>query len=223
MTTKSNEKGNVERQSTRLWAQSCEYNVEKLFNKLFFDDLNYLLSMSNLWKTRKPPIPLKYGDFSVPGCSATDSEDGSVLLRDQRVWTLTECAKVFDRSVNALKDECKQREGESLVWDKDDEHSMNFVASCANIRAHVFHIQKKSRFEMKSMAGNIIPAIATTNAITAGVVVINAFKVLQEAYEQCPNVYMRLRPNARNQIIISDKSKTSLFLFVAINFGNILQ
>lgn len=57
------------------------------------------------------------------------------------------------------------------------------------------------------MAGNIIPAIATTNAITAGIVVMRAFNVLQENYEQCQSVYIRLRMNPRNQIFIPDRSK----------------
>lgn len=36
-----------------------------------------------------------------------------------------------------------------LVWDKDDEDSMDFVCACANIRAHIFGIQRKTRFDVK--------------------------------------------------------------------------
>lgn len=57
------------------------------------------------------------------------------------------------------------------------------------------------------MAGNIIPAIATTNAITAGIVVMRSFKVLQEQYDQCQSVYVRLTMNPRNQIFVPDRSK----------------
>lgn len=57
------------------------------------------------------------------------------------------------------------------------------------------------------MAGNIIPAIATTNAITAGIVVMRAFNVLQEQYDRCQSVYVRLRLNPRNQIFVPDRSK----------------
>ncbi len=64
------------------------------------------------------------------------------------------------------------------MWDKDDEPGMNFVAACGNIRAHIFHIEQKSLFEIKSMAGNIIPAIATTNAVIAGAIVMEAIKFL---------------------------------------------
>lgn len=44
-------------------------------------------------------------------------------------------------------------------------------------RAACYGIQQQSLFECKGMAGNIIHAIATTNAIVAGLMVIEATKV----------------------------------------------
>lgn len=58
-----------------------------------------------------------------------------------------------------------------------------------------------------AMAGNIIPAIATTNAITAGIVVMHTFKVLQEQFEQCQSVYVRLVLNPRNQLFAPENGK----------------
>ena len=51
----------------------------------------------------------------------------------------------------------------TLSFDKDDENSLNFVTAASNLRAHIFGIDQKSRFTVKEMAGNIIPAIATSN------------------------------------------------------------
>lgn len=77
------------------------------------------------------------------------------------------------------------------------------------------------------MAGNIIPAIATTNAITAGIVVMRVFRVLMDEYEKCQSVYVRLRPNARNQFMVPDKCKLyqlyvtkiyNIFVFL-VSFG----
>lgn len=41
------ESGNVKRISTRHWAQEIEYEPSKLFNKFFYEDIQYLLKMGN--------------------------------------------------------------------------------------------------------------------------------------------------------------------------------
>ncbi|XP_075160040.1 ubiquitin-like activating enzyme 2 [Haematobia irritans] len=200
------EDGNVIRVNTRQWAKDNNYNAEALFNKFFFDDIKYLLSMSNLWKTRKPPTPIKWDSVLLK----QDSNDTSFVRQYHKIWSLAECAVVFSDCLKKLKVNLeKLEEGDSLVWDKDDQPAMDFVAACANIRGYIFDIMRKSRFEVKSMAGNIIPAIATTNAITAGVVVLQTFKVLQNKLDKCKSVYMRLRPNPRQQLLVPEKFLTA--------------
>lgn len=43
----------------------------------------------------------------------------------------------------------------------------------------------------KALAGNIIPAIATTNAIVAGLIVLQALKVLKNKLNECKTVFLR--------------------------------
>lgn len=43
-----------------------------------------------------------------------------------------------------------------------------------------------------AMAGNIIPAIATTNAVIAGLIVLEGLKILNSDFEQCRTVSLRL-------------------------------
>jgi ubiquitin-like 1-activating enzyme E1 B len=78
--------------------------------------------------------------------------------------------------------------GEDLIFSKDDDTCVDFIAATTNLRAHVFGIEEKSRFEIQTMAGNIIPAIATTNAIVAGMIVLNAIKVLDGKLKDCKTV-----------------------------------
>ncbi|XP_071565776.1 SUMO-activating enzyme subunit 2 [Temnothorax nylanderi] len=205
----SNDKGNIDRISTRVWAQSCNYDPEKLFTKLFHDDIKYLLSMDNLWKKRRPPTPLNWRELpdGVAGCSKEINQPG---LKDQQRWSISKCGSIFAESMKSLSQTLKSSQekspGNHLVWDKDDQHSMDFVAACANIRAHIFGIPQKSRFDIKSMAGNIIPAIATTNTIIAGMVVLHAFRVLENNLEACRSVYLRLKMNHRNQLLVPEKA-----------------
>lgn len=56
------------------------------------------------------------------------------------------------------------------------------------------------------MAGNIMPAIATTNAIIAGMVVLHAFRVLENNLRACKSVYLRLKMNHRNQLLVPEKA-----------------
>lgn len=75
-----------------------------------------------------------------------------------------------------------------ITFDKDDEDTLDFVTASANLRSTIFGIENKSRFDIKQMAGNIIPAIATTNAIVAGLCVLQSFKVLRGDFSSTKEV-----------------------------------
>ncbi|VDM80224.1 unnamed protein product [Strongylus vulgaris] len=125
------------------------------------------------------------------------------MLRLLQVWSLAECADVFCQSVTALsRRKSALTENSILHWDKDDEDAMRFVASSANIRATIFGIPRKSLFEIKSMAGNIIPAIATTNAIVAGLVVVEALKIISGDLDKLRAVFINQAPNPRGKILV---------------------
>ncbi|XP_072394210.1 SUMO-activating enzyme subunit 2 [Diabrotica undecimpunctata] len=196
------ESGNIQRTSTRSWAESNEYDPEQLFNKFFQTDIEYLLKMENLWKTRKPPVPLSWQQaLSLGGTTEPDGESGTAT--NMQVWSISKCAKVFESTVSILKKDLSNKS--FLVWDKDDQPGMDFVTACANVRAHIFSIPTKSRFEIKSIAGNIIPAIATANAIIAGLVVLHAFRVLLKNYEKCPAIYLRQKSIHSKFVLAADK------------------
>ena len=75
-----------------------------------------------------------------------------------------------------------------ITFDKDDDDTLDFVTASANLRSIIFGIETKSRFDIKQMAGNIIPAIATTNAIVAGLCVLESFKVLRGDFSSTKEV-----------------------------------
>ncbi|XP_045463652.1 SUMO-activating enzyme subunit 2 [Harmonia axyridis] len=198
------ESGNVKRISTRQWAQDNEYNPSKLFNKFFFEDIQYLLKMENLWKSRKPPVPLNWANATKEEEKMEIDGEDNVKNTDMKVWSINKCAKVFAKTVDNLKIELFGKE--FLLWDKDDKAAMDFVTACANIRSNIFSIAMQSRFSTKSIAGSIIPAIATANAIIAGLVVLHTFRVLQEQYEKCPSVYLRAKSKFSKSVLVADNA-----------------
>lgn len=103
----------------------------------------------------------------------------------------------------------KKKDGDAepfIEFDKDDEDTLDFVASSANIRAIIFGIETKSRFDIKEMAGNIIPAIATTNAIVAGLCVLQSFKVLKGDYASTK--FNFLSPFGNDRLLMNDANAT---------------
>jgi ubiquitin-like 1-activating enzyme E1 B len=112
------------------------------------------------------------------------------------------------------------RAGEpTIAFDKDDPDALDFVTAAANLRAFAYGIHLKSRWEVKGavlflmnvcasfdvhdcieMAGNIIPAIATTNAIIAGLSVLQALHLLRRQHAgdtslgKLRNVHAQFKP-----------------------------
>lgn len=101
---------------------------------------------------------------------------------------------------------------ETISFDKDDDDTLDFVTAASNLRSAAYGIPGKSRWEIKGswifthkhqdltlnsnleMAGNIIPAIATTNAIIAGIIVLQALQLLRKSYNGMRNVHLQRKP-----------------------------
>ncbi len=183
-----------------------------LFDKVFNTDVVRLRSMEDMWKTRKPPEPLDYKELMKKASDAIAAKD-TVIKDDQKVWSLEENLVVFNDSLDRLSkrylelEKAQNGTGQDAIitFDKDDEDTLDFVAASANIRSALFGIDRKSKFDIKQMAGNIIPAIATTNAIVAGLCVLESFKVLKGEYDKAKEVF--LTPFGPSRLLASDKSR----------------
>jgi len=83
---------------------------------------------------------------------------------------------------------------ETISFDKDDVDTLDFVTAASNLRSVAYYIERKTRWEVKEMAGNIIPAIATTNAIISGLIVLQALHLLRKSYASLKNVHAQFKP-----------------------------
>ncbi|KAI6190291.1 UBA THIF-type NAD FAD binding fold and Ubiquitin-activating enzyme repeat domain containing protein [Aphelenchoides bicaudatus] len=194
-----NGEGNEKTISTRQFAAENNYDAQQMYNKLFVRDIEYLLSMEDLWKQRRPPVPFRIDDLTSLPQTSNESPLNSVWLLDR--W-ISEFASTIQVLANRFEEESASNR--VLTWDKDDDVALRFVAACANIRASIFHIPGKSLFDVKSMAGNIIPAIATSNAIVAGLMVVEAYKVVGKEDEKFQSSFISLKPTVRGKIVVND-------------------
>ncbi|CAO4362612.1 unnamed protein product [Caenorhabditis nigoni] len=184
---------------TRQWAESVNFDAEQIFNKLFVQDIHYLLKINHLWKTRKPPTPLSFSDALKMGDALPFSESQK---NQTAVWSIATCVKMFEACIQELRKEANANPDEPLSFDKDHPIIMSFVAACANVRAHIFNILTKTAFEIKAMAGNIIPAIASTNAIVAGMIVTEAVKIIEGREDEVKNSVIMPQPTSRGQVFM---------------------
>lgn len=143
-----------------------------LVNKVFVDDINKLLLLTDtsLWRDTRPPVALTNINLAPVEPSRTFSDF-------RRICTVTESLQYLYHSMNKLIERAAAA-GAPLIWDKDDQDSLEFVVHAANIRASIFGVEMSSAFDIKEKAGNIIPAIAMTNSIVAALMVREANNLL---------------------------------------------
>lgn len=170
--------------------------AQQVFEQVFTTDIKRLLSMEDYWKNKKAPSPLSYDTIAT----STGEVDPSISKTDQRVWTVQETFVVLKDSMQRLSRRLADERAEAsqsgaaepvIEFDKDDEDTLDFVTAAANLWSAAFSIEPKSKFDTKQMAGNIIPAIATTNAITASLCVLQAYKVMKNEYSRTRELFLQ--------------------------------
>jgi len=181
--------------------------AQAVFDKVFYEDIERLRSMSEMWQSRSPPTSLKFDSLKAD----TDlvKQGQALSVQDQRNWSVEENLAVFCYSLDTLSDRAQSGE-QGMSFDKDDKDTLDFVSAAANLRSHVFGIPTNSEWEIKQMAGNIIPAIATSNALTASLSVMLSYKVLRSKVGRSEAM---AKPTANNSLpttILSGKDESPL-------------
>lgn len=181
---------------------SLEKYAIGVFDGLFQFEIAKKIEM-NLYKgASKTPLPILFKN--VLTLEDKQNHDKNVL-QSQQIWSLSDAADMFVKCiVQMYMDESLRKTIGDCAFDKDDTIAMEFVTAACNLRAHIFHIPLQSYHDCKGIAGNIIPAIATTNAIIAGLQVCEAFKIIdnpQNIAKQCKYTYCNRVWDSRGMLL----------------------
>ncbi|ODQ81714.1 hypothetical protein BABINDRAFT_170401 [Babjeviella inositovora NRRL Y-12698] len=138
--------------------------VHEIVDKIFRVDIERLLLIDALWKTRTKPEPFRFEAYEVE----LGQVSPAIIDEETTQWSVAENLHVLMASILRLQARINSGKETFVSFDKDDEDTLNFVTAASNIRSFIFLIPIQTKFDLKQIAGNIIPAIATTNAIIAG-------------------------------------------------------
>ena len=169
----------------------------RIYCRAFGSDISRLLRITTMWdkpgRVAPSPLPpptaaaaaLLASSREVPPPGSAAAPGGGVcaalgLTDAHAVWSVDQATAVFLAScARLLQRACAPGAPPLLSFDKDDAEACEFVASAAALRGASYAIPPLPLFDAKGMAGNIIHAIATTNAIVAGLIVLEATKLLR--------------------------------------------
>ncbi|KAL2979644.1 hypothetical protein AAZX31_13G183500 [Glycine max] len=206
---------NVEDVFERRKDEDIDQYGRKIFDHVFGYNIELALSNEETWKNRNRPKPIyskdvlsdepaqqngnlekKYESDELP-VSAMASLG---MKNPQDIWSLKENSRIFLEAFRLFFTK-REKEIGNLSFDKDDQLAVEFVTAAANIRAASFGIPLQNLFEAKGIAGNIVHAVATTNAVIAGLIVIEAIKVLNNDIKNYRMTYCLEHP-ARNMLLM---------------------
>jgi len=152
--------------------------VRDVLNGLYSTEIQKQLDMGRYKAAKKTPTCLEASilDTGMASSQTPPSSTTEIWSPQESVAVLAACLREAEGTPN-----------EELLeeFDKDNDLAMRFVTAASNLRSSVFGIEPlQSLYSAKGIAGNIIPAIATTNAICAGLQILQAFAILKKQVEQ---------------------------------------
>lgn len=160
-------------------------HAKAVFEAVFHDEIEKKLSMrlEAYERAGRVPVPLSL-DTALGSANAGQAVAPTALpvaaLPAQTVPSLSQSAQQFCSTLARFFSEPEQAGllG-SAEFSKDRPLDLAFVTAASNLRSHIFGIPLQSQWTVASIAGNIIPAVATSNAIVAAGQVAAAMRLVK--------------------------------------------
>lgn len=161
--------------------------AQRVCERVFVDDIEGQRKMKSLWVERAAPESIDVANIANGHSVKLDD----VNLLSPSVWDVGMSAAVFFQVLQHFVKKRKHDIG-NIAFDKDDRDVILFVTAAANLRAAAYGVALSSSFSVKGIAGNIVHAIATTNAMVGGLVVLEAIKLVMSGGDvsQCKKTFV---------------------------------
>ncbi|AFZ80495.1 ubiquitin-activating enzyme E1b, putative [Theileria equi strain WA] len=182
-------------------------SLKRKVEEIAQDKHNALSEKIKLGETQKPHRTLHV--------SADREQISSGIKEKFKRYSVSELVSQFRNSIKNLLLYNKRIIG-LATFSKDDETCVQFVAASANLRMLNFGISHLSTWDVQSIAGSIVPAIASTNAIVAAYQVaqlIHVLKFLRENKEKeilsskCRHVWIKANVMGSNHLLSGNLSQ----------------
>eukprot|EP01035_Chromulina_nebulosa_P019590 gene19590-25493_t len=185
---------------------------KSIIKALYVDEISKCISMEMYKTAAKTPETISIDLIESGANHSTKYIDklqtnrpSSVIGWDNKIWSIEECVTEIILCIYEAS-QIDSKSGKSLIgqltFDKDDALAMKFVYAASNLRCAVFGIPLSSFHDTKGIAGNIIPAISTTNAIIAGIQVFQAVKILKDSTSPLKDVYCSRCPTRKGVYLL---------------------
>lgn len=174
--------------------------IVDMFDFLFSTEIASLAKNEEMYtsKNKRVPVPISWDSIQRKSYKDQDISKENIENSEQNIPSLKESAELFFKSIYRIITTRLDEVGtSSLCFDKDDKDAMDFISAASNLRSYNFHIPLQSRWACQSIAGSIIPAVASTNAIVSGTQVVQLLLMLKSRLN-CKNkddVYSSSRNN----------------------------
>mmetsp|Transcript_9356 Transcript_9356/g.11551 ORF Transcript_9356/g.11551 Transcript_9356/m.11551 type:complete len:649 (+) Transcript_9356:135-2081(+) len=180
---------------------SIKKYTENVLTALFNTEIDKQLKMDRYKTAKCTPAPLPASLISEGTSSSSSSATTTNNPSAKTIPTPLQSISSFHRALTDLLLLPTPPPGE---FDKDHYLIMSLVTSASNLRAHLFSIPLQSLYDAKGIAGNIIPAIATTNAIIAGLQVLQLYQILRDS--------KKIKENCRYSYCLRDKTRKGYYV-----------
>jgi ubiquitin-activating enzyme E1 len=184
-----------------------EDETNLLFFKSFYYILSNVLNFERNITDNKIKLLVNQTDVNIK----VDKLEREELINNFK----NEIINKINNNINNIKEKIKLLK--PIIFEKDDDENnqINFILSFSNLRANNYNINKCDFLKAKEVAGNIIPAIASTTAAITGLCCLQIYTLLQTdnirflrsgAINLATNEYDLSIPEEKRYI--TDKAKT---------------